>query len=351
MRAKNTGNGSAKKIKSANQSSDSVTELLNEQLIQVQLTSQINKKNKKKQLLNEIGGNQEAHATAELVAPQGQDQAEQEKEGAVLVQSDGNSSANFGSSVSVSEADEGLVMSKRFAAIIPWLGGAAAIGGIAGLASGGGGSSAASDMTPPAAPVAAVATASDTGSIHTDGITNNTKPTITGTSEAGSTITVVMPGTGETITTIAAANGTWSVTPTIALVDGTTGNAIVTAKDAAGNTSTATNVAITIDTGLPATVATTPSGNEDSGSISIPLTATDTGSGVESISVVTLPLASEGVIYLADGVTAIAAGQELTPAQATGLIFKPSSNFSGAVVVPFTTTDVAGNVSPSNNLN
>lgn len=51
VRAKNTGNGSAKKIKSANQSSDSVTELLNEQLIQVQLTSQINKKTKRNNCL------------------------------------------------------------------------------------------------------------------------------------------------------------------------------------------------------------------------------------------------------------------------------------------------------------
>ena len=279
MRAKNAGGGSAKKIKTTSQSTDSVTELLNEQLIQNQLVSQINKKNKKKKLLNEIDGNQEAHATADLVAPQGQDQTEQEKEGGVLVQSDGNSSANFGSGVSVSEADEGLVMSKRFAAIIPWLGGAAAIGGIAGLASGGGGSSAPSDTTAPAAPVAAVASASDTGSSSADGITNDTTPTITGTAEAGSTVTVVMPGTGETITTTAAANGTWSVTPTTALADGTTGSAIVTAKDAAGNISAPTNVPLTIDTTLPMfsslTTATTIAENSGAGQTIYTAVATD----------------------------------------------------------------------------
>ncbi|MEB3886511.1 Ig-like domain-containing protein, partial [Lyngbya sp. CCY1209] len=60
------------------------------------------------------------------------------------------------------------------------------------------------DTTPPDAPV-----------ITSDGITNDTTPDITGTAEAGSTVTLYQDGT-ELGTTIADADGNWTFTPTAA---------------------------------------------------------------------------------------------------------------------------------------
>ena len=131
--------------------------------------------------------------------------------------------------------------------LAPLLGAGGAAAGVGVAASGG----KAKDKTAPDAPRAALATASDSGKVG-DGITNVTKPVISGTAEAGATIKVVMPGTGEVLTTTAAADGSWSVTPTQAIANGTSGNAVVTASDAAGNVSAPVNVPLTIDTAAPA---------------------------------------------------------------------------------------------------
>ncbi len=63
--------------------------------------------------------------------------------------------------------------------------------------------------------------------------------------------------------------------------------------------------------------------------------------------VTTLPPASQGILYLADGTTPMLAGVSLTNAQAAGLIFKPATNFNGSVTIPFTVTDTNGGVSTS----
>ena len=88
---------------------------------------------------------------------------------------------------------------------------------------------------------------SDSGLLG-DGITNDNTPTISGTSEAGASITVTMP-TGEILKTTAGPNGNWSVTPVQPLAEGAT-KVNVTASDVAGNTSS-TQVDLTIDTGIP----------------------------------------------------------------------------------------------------
>ena len=48
---------------------------------------------------------------------------------------------------------------------------------------------------------------------------------------------------------------------------------------------------------------------------------------VASVNVTTLP--ANGTLYFADGVTAVSAGQALTPAQAAGLVFRPAADFNG----------------------
>ncbi|EIS0964981.1 BapA prefix-like domain-containing protein [Salmonella enterica] len=110
------------------------------------------------------------------------------------------------------------------------------------------------DATPPAAPViASVAdnTAPVTGIVPNGGSTNETRPTLSGTGEAGSTISIY---NGSTLvgTTQVQANGSWSFTPSTSLGAGIW-NLTATATDAAGNTSAASEIrSFTIDTTPPA---------------------------------------------------------------------------------------------------
>jgi hypothetical protein len=108
------------------------------------------------------------------------------------------------------------------------------------------------DTAAPAAPAAALASGSDTGTAG-DGITNDTTPTLSGTGTVGDTITV-KDGAGNVIATaVVDANGNWSATPATALPQGVN-NLAVTATDPAGNTSAATAVPVTIDTSAAAPV-------------------------------------------------------------------------------------------------
>ncbi|MFC3195979.1 Ig-like domain-containing protein, partial [Marinicella sediminis] len=98
------------------------------------------------------------------------------------------------------------------------------------------------DNTPPAAPVITSPTAGQ--------LTNNNTPTVTGTAEPGSTVTVTGP-LGETCSVVADINGDWSCDIAPALADGT--NLLsATATDPAGNESAAATVSIEIDTSAPA---------------------------------------------------------------------------------------------------
>lgn len=90
-------------------------------------------------------------------------------------------------------------------------------------------------------------------------ITNSTKPAISGTGEAGDTVTVKNnQGTALCSVTVAADNS-WSCTPTSPLSEGS--NTLqVTQTNPAGNTSPATSYTIMVDTSLPpAPTVTSPS--------------------------------------------------------------------------------------------
>ncbi|WP_434632129.1 Ig-like domain-containing protein [Chromobacterium sp. CV08] len=108
------------------------------------------------------------------------------------------------------------------------------------------------DTAAPAAPTGLVlSAASDTGSSHSDGVTDNNQPTVQGTAEAGSTVTVYVDGTAVGTTT-ADGSGAWSYNLTSPLADGNH-SIRATATDAAGNVggqSAAYN--ITVDTAAPA---------------------------------------------------------------------------------------------------
>ncbi|EDV1505652.1 BapA prefix-like domain-containing protein [Salmonella enterica subsp. salamae] len=110
------------------------------------------------------------------------------------------------------------------------------------------------DAVPPAAPViASVAdnTAPVTGIVPNGGSTNETRPTLSGTGEAGATLSIYN-GSALVGTTQVQANGSWSFTPSTSLGAGVW-NLTATATDAAGNTSAASETrSFTIDTTPPA---------------------------------------------------------------------------------------------------
>lgn len=110
------------------------------------------------------------------------------------------------------------------------------------------------DTTPPAAPViASVAdnTAPVTGIVPNGGSTNETRPTLSGTGEAGTTISIYN-GSALVGTAQVQANGSWSFTPSTSLGAGVW-NLTATATDAAGNTSAASEIrSFTIDPTAPA---------------------------------------------------------------------------------------------------
>ncbi|WP_439883361.1 Ig-like domain-containing protein [Pontibacter sp. MBLB2868] len=103
------------------------------------------------------------------------------------------------------------------------------------------------DTKAPAAPLVQVPTENV--------LLNNNKPTISGTAEAGATVSVSEGNTQLGITT-AAANGAWSLVPAVALAEGSH-QISAKATDAAGNTSSASaSRGFSIDTKAPETTIT-----------------------------------------------------------------------------------------------
>jgi VCBS repeat-containing protein len=94
----------------------------------------------------------------------------------------------------------------------------------------------------------------------------------------------------------------------------------------------------------PVATSVSPNGNEDT-PIPVKLAGTDVDGTVASVTVTTLPPATQGILYLHDGITPVPAGTVLTPDQASGLIFKPAPNFNGTVTIPFEVTDNNGAIS------
>ncbi len=99
-----------------------------------------------------------------------------------------------------------------------------------------------------------LAQASDTGISRTDGNTNASRPTLTGSAEAGSTVTLYS-GTTALGSGLAGSDGVFNIQLTSALADGTY-SITARASDAAGNSSAAsTGKSVVIDTVAPTSTA------------------------------------------------------------------------------------------------
>jgi len=68
------------------------------------------------------------------------------------------------------------------------------------------------------------------------------------------------------------------------------------------------------------------------------------GNAVNSFKIIKLPNASAGVLYMADGVTAVSENQTLTKAEADGLKFDPVAGFVGDATFTYAAIDGDGNV-------
>jgi VCBS repeat-containing protein len=161
--------------------------------------------------------------------------------------------------------------------------GALALLGVGAAASGGSsGGGTNPDTTPPATASGALAGASDTG-VKGDNKTNNNKPSISGATEPGAKVAIMINGL--TYTTTADASGNYSVPVLTALPDGTY-PVKITATDAAGNKADFTGTPIVVDT--VTNVAITDPGK---GTTNSPITGT-----AEAGSVVTLTGPDQKVI-------------------------------------------------------
>ncbi len=173
------------------------------------------------------------------------------------------------------------------------------------------------------APTITVALADDTGISTTDGITNN--PTLAGTAEAGSTVTVLQ-GASVLGSTMAAADGSWSFAPA-GLADG---NHILTASqtDAAGNTGTS-SISFTLNTVVPAITAALAN---DTGTSAVDgLTTNDTLTGTAT---------AGGTVTILNGTTVLgttAAGPD------GSWSFTPKGLADGSYILTASQTSIAGN--------
>ena len=171
-----------------------------------------------------------------------------------------------------------------------------------------------------------LATASDTGISSSDGITNATTPTFTGTAEAGATVKLYEGSTllGSTVAT----GGNWSITASTLSAGAHTITA--TATDAAGNAGAASSGAsITIDTTAPAAP-------------SAPLPAADVTNDTTPTFTGTAEAGAKVKLYDTDGTTLLGT----TTADGSGAWAITASTLGqGTHTVTAKATDVAGNVS------
>ena len=192
------------------------------------------------------------------------------------------------------------------------------------------------DAIKPATPTIDLAPASDSGVSNSDDLTNDTTPTLTGTGEAGSTITI-FDGATPVGTAVVAADGTWTATLTTPLTEGLH-NLTATASDKAGNTSDPSSLLpVTIDTTGPSAPATAPdmTAGTDTGSSN---TDNNTANPKPAFTIGALPEGTVSAVLFVGGVQVPA-----TYDPATGTLTPNTPLADGAYAITYAFTDAAGN--------
>ncbi len=120
------------------------------------------------------------------------------------------------------------------------------------------------------------------------------------------------------------------------------GNFVYTVTSGGVSSTGTTSIALATVNDAPVATAAAVSGLEDA-TLPVSLTGQDVDGTLAGVTIVSIPPGSS--LLLADGITPVLAGQTLTPAQAAGLLFKPSPDLSGSLGIVFTVTDNNGVVS------
>jgi Ca2+-binding RTX toxin-like protein len=93
----------------------------------------------------------------------------------------------------------------------------------------------------------------------------------------------------------------------------------------------------------PLTNAVSATGLEDAATIPLTLMGSDLDGTVASFTVTTLPLATQGLLYLADGITPVTISTVISAtSNAAGLVFKPTADFNGTVTFNYVAIDNSG---------
>ncbi len=180
----------------------------------------------------------------------------------------------------------------------------------------------------------------DQGSLASGSSTNDTTPTLVGTAEADSTVTIMQDGV-EIGTTTAAADGQWSFTPATELVDG---SYVFTAKstNAIGNDSaTSAEFALTVDTVAPTNTVTIDSITEDTGVDSTDFITSDNDGLVINATLQSDLAADERLMYSTDdGAT----WTDITSAVTGTSVTYSDDNLTSTATVRMRVVDAAGNL-------
>jgi hypothetical protein len=186
-------------------------------------------------------------------------------------------------------------------------------------------------------PVVSMALASDSGASASDAITSN--PALAGSGDPNATVTI-KEGATTLGTTTANDNGAWSFTPTLA-----DGRHTLTASETSVVGTGSASLTFTLDRTPPvaATAALAVAANSAATPIGI-AAPNDALADASALTITVTGLPSNGTVLLADGNTALAAGQTLTAAQLTGLEFRPTAGQpSGSSDFTYSVADPAGN--------
>ncbi|MCM7674889.1 Ig-like domain-containing protein [Enterobacter chengduensis] len=137
------------------------------------------------------------------------------------------------------------------------------------------------------------------GALNSNDSTNDTTPTLNGTAEPGSTVTVRLDGT-DLASVPVDSNGVWTYTPTVPLGEGPHTFTVV-ATDAAGNTSLpSTDFNVIVDTTPPGAVTIT-AALDDVGGVQGPLNSGDTTDDTQPLLQGSAP--ADATITVYDGTT------------------------------------------------
>jgi VCBS repeat-containing protein len=137
-------------------------------------------------------------------------------------------------------------------------------------------------------------------------------------------------------------DGSYTFTP-VANYNGSVPVATYTLSDGAATSTAALNITVAPVNDAPLTNDLTATGLEDAASLPLALTGSDLDGTVASFTVTTLPLATQGLLYLADGTTPVTTSTVISAtSNAAGLVFKPIADFNGTVTFNYVATDNSG---------